>query len=114
MIHLSQAAVGEIKRLQLRHQTPEARLRLGVQHGGCSELYYTIDFDEALNPGDRVYECDDISVVVDDKSIDYISELTLDYSEDLMGGGFRFHNPNAVESCGCGNSFRVTPNAISS
>lgn len=114
MIHISQAAVDEIKRLQLRHQKPEARLRLGVEHGGCAELYYTIDFDAALNPGDRIYDCGDILVVVDDKSLDYISELTLDYSEDLMGGGFRFHNPNAVESCGCGNSFRVTPTAIRS
>ena len=107
MINLSKAAVEEIKRLQLRRQKPKARLRLGVKTGGCVAFYYTIDFDEAINLGDRVYDCSGLSVVVDEQSIDSLDELTLDYSEDLMGGGFRFHNPKAVESCGCGNSFRI-------
>ncbi|HEY9829182.1 MAG TPA: iron-sulfur cluster assembly accessory protein [Stenomitos sp.] len=107
MINLSEAAIGEIKRLQLRRHKPEAQLRLGVQQGGCADLYYTIDFEDAPKSNDRVYACGDISIVVDEESCNYISELTLDYSEDLMGGGFRFHNPKAVESCGCGNSFRV-------
>lgn len=107
MINLSKAAVEEIRRLQLRGHNLEARLRLGVKAGGCSELYYTIDFDEAINPGDRVYDCSGLSVIVDEQSFNSLNELTLDYSEDLMGGGFRFHNPKAVESCGCGNSFRV-------
>jgi iron-sulfur cluster assembly protein len=107
MINLSQAAVEEIKRLQLRRQMPEARLRLGVKAGGCAALYYTIDFDQMTNLGDRVYDCSGISVIVDQQSLNSLQELTLDYSEDLMGGGFRFHNPNAIEHCGCGNSFRV-------
>jgi iron-sulfur cluster assembly accessory protein len=107
MISLSEAAADEIRRLRLKRHTPSARLRLGVQRGGCTELYYIIDFDEVMNPGDRVYDCDGISVIVDEESFNYIAELTLDYSEDLMGGGFRFHNPKAIESCGCGNSFRV-------
>jgi iron-sulfur cluster assembly accessory protein len=111
MINLSQAAIDEIRRLQVRRHQSQARLRLGVQMGGCADLYYTIDFDEALNPGDQVYDCGSIGVVVDSKSVNYISELTLDYSEDLMGGGFRFHNPKAVETCGCGNSFRVASEA---
>ena len=107
MIHLSKAAANEIRRLQSRRQNLDAQLRLGVQRGGCEDLYYTIDFDEVMKDGDRIYDCDGISVIVDEKSFKYITGLTLDYSEDLMGGGFRFHNPNAVESCGCGNSFRV-------
>jgi iron-sulfur cluster assembly protein len=107
MINISKSAASEIKRLQSKRQNPEARVRLGVQPGGCAELYYTIDFDEGMNPGDRLYDCGAISVIVDPLSLPYITGLTLDYSEDLMGGGFRFHNPNAVGSCGCGNSFRV-------
>ena len=107
MINISKAAAGEIKRLQLKHQNPKTRLRLGIQSGGCADLYYTIDFDESMNLGDRLYDCGDISVIVDEESWNYITELTLDYSEDLMGGGFRFHNPKAVETCSCGNSFRV-------
>ena len=107
MIKLSQAAANEIGRLQIKRQCPEARLRLGVQSGGCAELYYTIDFDEEMNLSDRVYDCDGVWVVVDEKSLNAIEGLVLDYSEDLMGGGFRFHNPNASETCGCGNSFRL-------
>lgn len=106
MINLSKAAVEEIRRLQLRRQMP-ARLRLGVKAGGCAALYYTIDFDEMTSLSDRVYDCSGIEVIVDEISLNSIQELTLDYSEDLMGGGFRFHNPKAIESCGCGNSFRV-------
>lgn len=111
MINLSKAAVDEIRRLQLRRQNPKARLRLGVQKGGCADFYYTIGFDEATHPEDRIYECDDIWVIVDEGSLSYIRGLRLDYTEDLMGGGFRFHNPNALESCGCGNSFRVEAEA---
>ena len=107
MIKLSQAAANEIRRLQIKRHCPTSRLRLGVQSGGCADLYYTIDLDEEMNPGDRVYECDGLGVVVDEKSLNAIAGLILDYSEDLMGGGFRFHNPNASETCGCGNSFRL-------
>lgn len=107
MINLSKAAVDEIRRLQLRRQELTARLRLGVQRGGCADFYYTLGFDESVHPQDHIYECDEISVIVDEESLGYIRGLRLDYTEDLMGGGFRFHNPNALESCGCGNSFRV-------
>jgi iron-sulfur cluster assembly accessory protein len=108
MINLSKTAASEIKRLQLKQPNPEARLRLGVQPGGCAALYYTLDFDETVHPGDRISDCSGISVIVDPESFQYISTVTLDYSEDLMGGGFRFHNPIAQESCSCGNSFRVS------
>ncbi len=108
MIHLSKAAASEIRRLQAKRQHPNAKLRLGVKTGGCSELYYNLDFDEAVHSSDVVYDCNGIPVVVDSESLKYTNGLTLDYTEDLMGGGFRFHNPNAVDSCGCGNSFSVS------
>lgn len=107
MINISKAAASEIKRLQLKRQNPEARLRLGVQRGGCADFYYTLGFDTVINPSDRVYESEGLLVIVNEESLNYIAQLTLDYSEDLMGGGFRFHNPIAVETCGCGNSFRL-------
>ncbi|MGQ4648607.1 iron-sulfur cluster assembly accessory protein [Lyngbya aestuarii] len=110
MINLSQAAAGEVKRLKCKHQQDidiPLWLRLGVHNGGCSELHYSIEFDKKINSSDQIINCEDISIVVDEKNLQYIKGLTLDYSEDLMGGGFRFHNPNAVETCGCGNSFKV-------
>lgn len=70
-------------------------------------MFYDMKFDDTVQQTDRVYNCSGILVVVDVNSLNYINEITLDYSEDLMGGGFRFHNPQAANICGCGNSFSV-------
>ncbi|NET37201.1 MAG: iron-sulfur cluster assembly accessory protein, partial [Cyanothece sp. SIO1E1] len=81
--------------------------RLGVQTGGCSDWLYTMGFDQTVQPEDQVYTCGGIQVVIDNRDLDRIDGLTIDYSEDLMGGGFRFHNPKAFHHCGCGNSFSI-------
>jgi iron-sulfur cluster assembly protein len=107
MLNLSQAATSEIKRLRSKHQKPNAIFRLGVQPGGCAGMIYTLEFDDLVNPEDRLWERNGLQVVVSAQSLEYINGLTIDYSEDLMGGGFRFHNPNATQSCGCGNSFSI-------
>ena len=105
MIQLTQAAASEIGRLKLKQKQPQVLFRLAVKPGGCSGgWYYDMSFDEA-GIGDRLFDEHGIQVVVDTASLDYINGLVLDYSEDLMGGGFRFHNPHAIASCGCGNSF---------
>jgi iron-sulfur cluster assembly accessory protein len=105
MIHLSTTAASEIGRLMSKQCHRHVRFRLQVQVGGCSGLIYKMTFDEEVEQGELVYDCNGISVVTDARSSNYIDGLTLDYSEDLMGGGFRFHNPNATQICGCGNSF---------
>jgi iron-sulfur cluster assembly protein len=107
MIHLSKSAASEIQRLQSKRQNMGTKLRLGVQTGGCADFFYTLDFDTTVKPEDQIYDQNGIQVVVDPQSLSYISDLTLDYSEDLMGGGFRFHNPQASASCSCGNSFSM-------
>lgn len=107
MIHISKSAADEIRRLQSWQRQLDARVRLGVQAGGCADFYYTVGFDEAVHSSDMVYDCSGIPVVVDVESLNYITGLTIDYSEDLMGGGFRYHNPNAASCCGCGNSFSL-------
>ena len=110
MIQLSPSAVKEIQRLLSKQNNPNLVFRLQVQSGGCSGLLYNMRFDDAIACDDRVFNCTGIRVVVDPTSCDYVKDLRLDYSEDLMGGGFRFHNPQAVASCGCGNSFSVSEN----
>jgi iron-sulfur cluster assembly protein len=110
MIHLSQAAIGEIKRLRSKHN-PNAYFRLGVESGGCSDFYYTLQFDQVTHTEDQIWNCESIQVVANPDSLAYIAGLTLDYSEDLVGGGFRFHNPNAAQHCGCGNSFSLKQNS---
>lgn len=107
MIQLSSSAAHEVKRLKSKHQGSELRLRLGIQTSGCAGLSYAMGLDHQLQAGDLVYESEGIQIVVDDASSNYLAGLVIDYSEDLMGGGFRFHNPNAGQTCGCGNSFSL-------
>ncbi|MGB3512677.1 MAG: iron-sulfur cluster assembly accessory protein [Microcoleaceae cyanobacterium] len=107
MINLTKAAVQEIVRLKSKHDNPNSLFRLKVKPGGCCSLCYTMEFDEEISPEDRIYDRDTVKVIVDSEHLSYLNGLTLDYSEDLMGGGFRFNNPNAKISCGCGNSFSV-------
>lgn len=104
MIDLSPAAVREIKRLKSKLANPEMLFRLQVQSGGCSGFVYHMTFDVS-NSSDRIYESNGLNIVIDAQSNEYINDLKLDYSEDLMGGAFRFHNPKAIAVCGCGNSF---------
>lgn len=105
MIYLSPAATEEVLRLKAKHNNPNLLFRLGLQRGGCCDWSYTMTFDETLQSNDVVYKCGDIQVVLDAESLSYLENLTIDYSEDLMGGGFRLLNPNAERTCSCGNSF---------
>ncbi|MBD1922785.1 iron-sulfur cluster assembly accessory protein [Microcoleus sp. FACHB-831] len=107
MINISKAAKGEILRLRSKRQNQDLCLRLAVKQGGCSGFSYSIEFERMEGSEDNVYDCGGIIVLVAAEDLKFINGLTIDYSEDLMGGGFRFHNPNAVQSCGCGNSFAV-------
>ncbi len=108
MIRLSTTAANEVKRLQSKHlNAHNGALRVNIQSKGCAGLSYELCFAEAIQADDRVFECDNIQVVVNRNSLAYVDGLTLDYSEDLMGGSFRFHNPNAKQTCSCGHSFAV-------
>lgn len=113
MIRLSSTAANEVKRLQgKRPASNRGVLRLSVQPKGCAGLSYQLDFTDAVESDDRLFDCDNIQVVVSRDSLTYVNGLTLDYSEDLMGGSFRFHNPNAKQTCSCGHSFAVETVAI--
>lgn len=109
MIDLTPAAVAEIERLKLNQQTAASFLRLKVKSGGCLKLFYELTLESQAAPEDRQLEIKGIALVVDSQSWEYVRELQLDYAEDLMGGGFRFHNPQSKNTCGCGISF--TPSA---
>jgi iron-sulfur cluster assembly protein len=107
MIEISKVAIAEINRMQAIRNLPESKLRVGFVSGGCQSFYYTIDLTEAIAHTDRVYEVGGVSVLIDRQQLGYLEHLKLDYSEDLMGGGFRFENPLATNICGCGNSFAI-------
>lgn len=107
MIQLSKAAASEVKRLQSKSPQLNVYFRLGIQESGCCGLSYTMQFDQINRPEDQLWESEGIQIAVNSSFLPYLDGLTIDYSEDLMGGGFRFNNPNAAESCSCSNSFAV-------
>lgn len=82
-------------------------VRVGVKSGGCSGLSYDLKFDKTQLDGDKIFEDNDIKIVVDKKSFLYLIGTTLDYSGGLNGTGFVFKNPNANRTCGCGESFSL-------
>ncbi len=105
VVTLSESALKEVKRLMNVQGVTEGGLRLGVRGGGCSGLSYTINFDDKIGQYDTVYEIDGVKVIVDAKSAIYLQGTQLDFKKDLMGGQFKFVNPNAQKTCGCGESF---------
>ncbi len=104
-IIVTAAASSEIKRLMDEEDEKNLYLRVGVVSGGCSGLSYTMGFDDKKHDFDSEFVFDGVRVVVDETALLHISGSTLDFQGGLMGGGFTFHNPNAVRSCGCGSSF---------
>ncbi|UZH56453.1 iron-sulfur cluster assembly accessory protein [Salinimicrobium tongyeongense] len=82
-------------------------VRVGVKSGGCSGLSYDLKFDHSKAEDDRLFEDNDIKIVVDKKSVLYLAGTILEYSGGLNGKGFVFNNPNAQRTCGCGESFSL-------
>lgn len=83
-------------------------LRLGVKGGGCAGFSYVIDFIDFVDVAkdiDQVLSLGGATFVVDPKSLEFLDEVQFDYESNLMAGGFKFHNPKAKKSCGCGESF---------
>ncbi|MBT8379857.1 MAG: iron-sulfur cluster assembly accessory protein [Ignavibacteria bacterium] len=107
-ITVTEKAHKEIRRIMQENNIPYTYgLRVGVKGGGCSGLTYTLNFDEASKEGDSVIESNDVKLFIDGKSLFYLLGTELDFSAGLNGKGFKFHNPNATKSCGCGDSFGV-------
>ena len=112
-ILITNDAIEQISNL-LKNQTEKNALRVGVRSGGCSGMSYTMDFigGDEINVDDKVYDYSlnseqSFQVVCDPKSLLYIYGMQLDFSKELIGGGFNFVNPNASQTCGCGSSFAV-------
>ena len=80
-------------------------LRVSVIGGGCSGMSYNLTFDDKINEFDKVFESNGIKIVCDVKSWFYVKGTEVDFSNDLLSGGFQLNNPNANRTCGCGTSF---------
>ncbi|MFZ4641214.1 MAG: HesB/IscA family protein [Nodosilinea sp.] len=108
MINLRPAALEELKRLLKNPSGPPYRLRLHLEAGGCADWTYCLSpVDPETSPcqDEARVSCGDMDILVATSMLPHMEGLTIDYAEDLMGGGFRFINPQAGYTCGCGNSF---------
>lgn len=107
MIQVTPAAGAEVRRLLAKQENSEGMgLRLGVKGGGCSGLSYAMSLD-TQRESDTVFEIEGLKVYVDPKSYLYLNNTVVDFQDGLQGRGFKFTNPNAQKTCGCGESFSV-------
>ncbi|HEX4418692.1 MAG TPA: iron-sulfur cluster assembly accessory protein [Kofleriaceae bacterium] len=103
-IEITAAAADEIAKQRTKRGTPDATIRIGVRGGGCTGFTYVFEWAEQLRPTDKVFSGHGVSIVVDPKSLVYLGGMQLDFVRGMMGHGFKFNNPNAKGSCGCGES----------
>jgi len=104
-LKLTDSAVEQVKKLLARDQRAGYGLRVGVTDGGCSGFSYKLDFDNQQKAEDMMFEFGGIPIYIDRASAPYLSGTVIDFVTGLHGGGFKFSNPNATGTCGCGTSF---------
>ncbi len=105
-ITLTEAAANRVA-VFLANRGKGVGLRLGVRTSGCSGMAYVLEFVDAVNEEDEVFECHGVNVIVDAKSLVYLNGTELDFAKEGLNEGFKFNNPNMSSECGCGESFNV-------
>lgn len=107
VIHMTEAAETRVERLMQEKDLQDHALRVFVSGGGCSGYQYGMAFEPEPRESDLRIPFSKVEVVIDPMSYGYLAGATIDYVDDIMGGGFSIKNPNAVSTCGCGHSFRT-------
>ncbi len=107
MLSLTTTAVSKVKEILAQQEEPFEGLRVQVAGGGCSGFQYAMAFERHSNEGDQVLDLGGLKIFVDPQSLLYLDGTEIDYVETLQGSGFKFNNPNAKGTCGCGESFTV-------
>lgn len=102
---LTESAAEQIKKLLARDSRSGSALRIAVTDGGCSGYSYKLAFDDQQRPEDIILDCNGVKIFVDPASAPYLAGTVIDFVGGLYGGGFKFTNPNATATCGCGTSF---------
>ena len=103
----SVAAAAKVRELIREEGNPQLKLRVYIHGGGCSGFQYGFEFDEQQGEDDMAIVTDDVTLMVDPLSLQYLMGAEVDYSESLHGAQFVIRNPNAKTTCGCGSSFTV-------
>ncbi|MFN8640301.1 MAG: iron-sulfur cluster assembly accessory protein [Candidatus Binatia bacterium] len=105
VVTLTEKAAEMVKAAMAKEKVSGFGLRVGVVGGGCSGFQYHLAFEEAPGDDDGVFEQHGVTIFIDPASRDHLAGITLDYVTGLHGAGFKFLNPNASRTCGCGSSF---------
>jgi iron-sulfur cluster assembly protein len=106
MISVTEAAAKKIKQ-NLARRGSGVGIRIGVRTTGCSGLAYVLEYVDRVNDEDTVFTSQDVSVIVDPKSLPILDNLDVDYVRQGLNEGFEFTNPSEKDRCGCGESFRI-------
>jgi iron-sulfur cluster insertion protein len=106
-MNLEPNAVAKLREILAEESNPNIKLRVFVQGGGCSGFQYGFTLDEEQNEDDFDFAFDNIRVIVDSMSMQYLEGASIDYREDLMNANFVINNPQAQSTCGCGSSFSI-------
>lgn len=104
-IIVTQKAVKRLKAVMQADGKEGYFLRMSVEGGGCSGMTYNMDFEKSKKEFDKIFKSNGLTVLCDLKSWLYLKDVEIDYSDDLLNGGFKIKNPNAERTCGCGTSF---------
>lgn len=107
-ITLSDAAASRVKEIMARADGKVVGVRISVKNTGCAGMSYAMEYASELNPLDEKVEDKDVTILIDPKAILFLIGTEMDYKTDKFESGFVFKNPNAVDTCGCGESFRVS------
>ena len=104
-INFSDNAVKKVKELIEEEGSPDLKLRVFVSGGGCSGMQYGFTFEESINEDDTKVEKDNVTLLIDPMSLQYLTGAEIDYQDNVQGSQFVIKNPNATTTCGCGSSF---------
>lgn len=104
---ITENALKEIRKVKVEDpELTNSYLRVSVKGGGCSGFMYGLEFEQEPEADDFVENFDDVKVLIDKKSALFLNDVTLDWLDDINQRGFKFSNPNATKTCGCGQSFQ--------
>ena len=111
IMKLTDAAAKRVKALIAHSAEPVLGLRVGVKNGGCSGMMYQVEYAKETRKFEEVVEDKGVKVFIDPTAVMYLIGAEMDYQESKFESGFRFSNPNEADRCGCGESFRIDPQA---
>ena len=106
-MNLKDGAITKLKELIAEEGNPKLMLRVFVQGGGCSGMSYGFTFEETQNEDDFDFAYEEVKVLVDAMSMQYLQGADIDFKDDIMGSSFVINNPQAQTTCGCGSSFSI-------